>query len=49
MRWCKTALSAASVTGVFLVAIAMLLFTPAAAIAGQTDSTWRPQPNNPAR
>jgi len=48
MRWFKTALSAASVTGVFLVAVAMLLFTPAAAIAGQSDSTWRPQPNDPA-
>ncbi|MHB8185679.1 MAG: alpha/beta hydrolase [Dermatophilaceae bacterium] len=48
MRWFKTALSAASVTGVLLVAIAMLLFTPAAAIAGQSDSTWRPQPNDPA-
>src|SRR5665811_2099346 len=48
MRWFKSALSAASVTGVLLVAIAMLLFTPAAAIAGQSDSTWRPQPNDPA-
>ena len=48
MRWFKTALSAVSVTGVLLVAIAMLLFTPAAAIAGQSDSTWRPQPKDPA-
>lgn len=48
MRWFKTALSAVSVTGVLLAAIAMLLFTPAAAIAGQPDATWRPQPNDPA-
>ena len=48
MRWFKAALSAVSVTGVLLVATGMLLFTPAAAIAGQADSTWRPQPNDRA-
>ena len=48
MRWCRRALSAASVAGVLLVALALLLFTPAAAIAGQSDSIWRSQPNDPA-
>ncbi|MBE3076784.1 MAG: hypothetical protein IMZ75_17945 [Actinobacteria bacterium] len=49
MRWCWKALSAASAAVVLLVALAMLLFTPAVAIAGQFDSTvWHPQPGDPA-
>ena len=49
MRWCWKALTAVSVAGVLLVAVAMLLFTPAAAIAGQSDSTrWHPRPGDPA-
>ena len=48
MRWCWRALSAASVAAVLLVALAMLLFTPGAAIAGQAQPVWHPQPNDPA-
>lgn len=48
MRWCWRALSAASVTPVLLVALAMLLFTPGAAIAGHSASVWHPQPNDSA-
>jgi hypothetical protein len=48
MRWCWRALSAASVATVLLVALAMLLFTPGQAIAGQSETVWHPQPGNPA-
>jgi hypothetical protein len=48
MRWCWRALSAASVPAVLLVALAMLLFTPGAAVAGQTDTVWHPHPGDPA-
>lgn len=49
MRWCWRALSAASVATVVLLALAMLLFTPGAAIAGQSRLTeWHPEPGNPA-
>jgi len=48
MRWCWRALSAASVAAVLLVALAMLLFTPGPAIAGQSETVWHPQPGNPA-
>jgi pimeloyl-ACP methyl ester carboxylesterase len=48
MRWCWRALSAASVAAVLLVALAMLLFTPGPAIAGQSEKVWHPQPDNPA-
>jgi pimeloyl-ACP methyl ester carboxylesterase len=48
MRWCWRALSAASVAAVLLVALAMLLFTPGQAIAGQSETGWHPQPNDPA-
>jgi pimeloyl-ACP methyl ester carboxylesterase len=48
MRWCWRALSAASVAAVLLVALAMLLFTPGQAIAGQSETVWHPQPNDPA-
>ncbi|HEX7536962.1 MAG TPA: alpha/beta hydrolase [Dermatophilaceae bacterium] len=48
MRWCWRALSAASVATVLLVALAMLLFTPGAAIAGQSETVWHPHPGDPA-
>jgi len=48
MRWCWRALSAASVATVLLVALAMLLFTPGPAIAGESETVWHPQPGNPA-
>lgn len=49
MRWCWRALSAASVATVMLLALALLLFTPGAAIAGQFGSTvWHPDPGDPA-
>lgn len=48
MRWCWRALSAASVASVLLVALAMLLFTPGQAIAGQSRTVWHPQPNDPS-
>ena len=48
MRWCWRALSAASVAAVLLVALAMLLFTPGPAIAGQSETVWHPRPNDPA-
>jgi pimeloyl-ACP methyl ester carboxylesterase len=48
MRWCWRAFSAASVAAVLLVALAMLLFTPGAAIAGQSENVWHPYPNDPA-
>jgi pimeloyl-ACP methyl ester carboxylesterase len=48
MRWCWRALSAASVATVLLVALAMLLFTPGQAIAGQPETVWHPQPGDPA-
>jgi hypothetical protein len=49
MRWCWRALSAASVTAVMLLALALLLFTPGAAVAGQFGSNvWHPDPSHPA-
>lgn len=48
MRWCWRALSAASVAAVLLVALAMLLFTPGPAIAGESATVWHPHPNDPA-
>ena len=48
MRWCWRALSAASVAAVLLVALAMLLFTPGPAIAGQSETVWHPHPDDPA-
>jgi hypothetical protein len=49
MRWCWRALSAASVTAVMLLALALLLFTPGAAVAGQSGSNvWHPDPGDPA-
>lgn len=48
MRWCWRALSAVSFAAVLLVALAMLLFTPGAAIAGQSATVWHPQPDDPA-
>jgi pimeloyl-ACP methyl ester carboxylesterase len=49
MPWWQRALSAASATGAVLVALALLLFTPGAAIAGQSGLTvWHPDPNDPA-
>lgn len=48
MRWCWRALSAASVAAVLLVALAMLLFTPGQAIAGQSETVWHPQPGDSA-
>lgn len=48
MRWCRRALSAASVAGVLLVALAMLLFTPGPAVADQSAVLWHPYPNDPA-
>ncbi len=48
MRWCWRAFSAASVAAVLLVALAMLLFTPGPAIAGQSEAVWHPHPENPA-
>jgi pimeloyl-ACP methyl ester carboxylesterase len=48
MRWLRRALNAASVTGVSLVALALLLFTPGAAVAGQSgQSAWQPDLNHP--
>jgi hypothetical protein len=48
MRWCRRALSAASVAAVLLVALAMLLFTPGPAVADQSAMLWHPYPNDPA-
>lgn len=48
MRWCWRVLSAASVAAVLLVALAMLLFTPGPAIAGQSETVWHPLPDDPA-
>jgi len=48
MRWCWRALSAVSVVPVLLVALAMLLFTPGPAIAGQYETVWHPRPNDPS-
>lgn len=48
MRWCRRALSAASVAAVLLVALAMLLFTPGPAVADQSATVWHPYPNDPA-
>jgi pimeloyl-ACP methyl ester carboxylesterase len=49
MRWCWRALSAVSVASVVLLALALLLFTPGAAIAGQFGSdVWHPDPGDPA-
>lgn len=49
MRWCWRALSAASVATVMLLALALLLFTPGAAIAGQSGlNVWHPDPQDPA-
>lgn len=43
MRWCWRALSAASVLSVVLLALALLLFTPGAAIAVPSSSSgWHP-------
>ncbi len=48
MRWCWKALSAASVAIVVLLALALLLFTPGAATAGQSALTgWHPDPSDP--
>lgn len=48
MRWLRHTLNAASVTGVALVALALLLFTPGAAVAGQSgQSVWAPDPHHP--
>src|SRR6187455_1294383 len=48
MRWWWRALNAASVTAVTLVAFALLLFTPGAAVAGQSGLTvWHPDPSAP--
>ena len=49
MRWCWRALSAASVASVMFLAVALLLFTPGAAIAGQVGlNAWHPDPGDPA-
>ena len=48
MRWWRSALSAASVAAVLLVALAMLLFTPGPAIASQSELVWQPRPSDPA-
>jgi len=48
MRWYRRALSAASATPVLLVALAMLLFTPGPAVAGQSGTVWHPHPDDPA-
>lgn len=48
MRWCWRALSAASVAAVLVVSLAMLLFTPGAAIAGQSRTVWQPNPSDTA-
>lgn len=48
MRWCWRALSAASVAAVLVVSVAMLLFTPGAAIAGQSRTVWHPNPGDTA-
>jgi hypothetical protein len=48
MRWCWRALRAASATPVLLVALAVLLFTPGPALAGQTETIWHPHPSDPA-
>jgi pimeloyl-ACP methyl ester carboxylesterase len=49
MRWCWRLLSAATVTTVVLIALALLLFTPRAAIAGQAGppTGWHPDPRDP--
>jgi Alpha/beta hydrolase len=48
MRWCWRALRAVSAAAVILVALAMLLFTPGAAVAGQSATVWHPQSDDPA-
>jgi pimeloyl-ACP methyl ester carboxylesterase len=49
MRWCWKALSVASVATVILLALALLLFTPGAAIAGQSGlGGWHPDATDPA-
>ncbi len=49
MRWCWRALSAVSVASVVPLALALLLFTPGAAIAGPSGRTsWHPDPEDPA-
>ena len=49
MKWCWKALSAVSVATVMLLALALLLFTPGAATAGQSGSNvWHPDPGDPA-
>ena len=49
MRWCWRAFSAASVATVVLLALALLLFTPGAAIAGQSAlAGWHPDSTDPA-
>lgn len=49
MRWCWRALSAASVASVILLSLALLLFTPGAAIAGQSGlAPWHPEVRDPA-
>ncbi len=48
MRWCWRALSAASVATVILLSLALLLFTPGAALAGQSGLTWHPDPDDPS-
>ena len=48
MRWCWRAFSAVSVAAVLLVALAMLLFTPGPAVAGQSETVWHPRPNDRA-
>jgi pimeloyl-ACP methyl ester carboxylesterase len=48
MRWCWKALSAASAASVVLLALALLLFTPGAAVAGPPQLTaWQPDPGDP--
>lgn len=49
MRWCWKALSAASAASVVLLALALLLFTPGAAIAGQSElAGWHPHSDDAA-
>lgn len=49
MRWCWKALSAASAASVVLLALALLLFTPGAAIAGPSGLTgWHPHSDDAA-
>jgi pimeloyl-ACP methyl ester carboxylesterase len=48
MRTCWKALSAASAASVILLALALLLFSPGAAVAGQSrQSAWQPAPGDP--